>query len=114
MDKRTKNRIEREKLKSMIANNPKLLAFLEAASDFTPEDKSLAEMIEPCIKDSLERHRNEGLMAGFRTCLMSIPAKLKEYTTLEDAIAYFEGEAEKSKAMLGIKPIEEIEVEHND
>ena len=35
MDKRTKERIEREKLKQMIQSNPKLKAFLDAAIEET-------------------------------------------------------------------------------
>ena len=40
MDKRTKERIEREKLKQMIQSNPKLKAFLEAATEETGNEST--------------------------------------------------------------------------
>lgn len=107
MDKRTKERLEREKLKNMIENAPKLKAFLEAGVEYTPEDKSLADMIKPCIEDMLDKERNRALIVGFRTCLMTLPEKLKKFESLEDAIEFFEEEAQKSREILGIKEGEE-------
>lgn len=102
MDKRTKERIEREKLKNMMKENPKLLAFLEAGVELSPEDNNLVEVIKPCIEDTLEKARNDGLIMGFRTATLTMPDKLKKFNTLEDAIAWFENEAKNTRNLLGL------------
>lgn len=107
MDKRTKERLEREKLKNMIENAPKLKAFLEAGVEYTPEDKSLADMIKPCIEDMLDKERTRGLVAGFRTAMLTMSQKLKKFESLEDAIEFFEEEAQKSRKIFGFEEGEE-------
>ena len=63
MDKRTKARLEREKLKQMIENNPKLKAFLDAAVDETG-NKELKDLIEPVLVDTFDKIRLQGIQTG--------------------------------------------------
>lgn len=56
MDKRTRERLEREKLKQMIDNNPKLKAFLDVATEETG-NKDLKELIQPVLADTFDKIR---------------------------------------------------------
>ena len=47
------------------------------------------------------------MIVGFRTCLMTLPEKLKKFESLEAAVKFFEEEAQKSREILGIKEGEE-------
>lgn len=104
MDKRTKERLEREKLKNMIENAPKLKAFLEAEVEpKSSDDQSLVDLIKPCVEDMLEKERTRGLTAGFRTAMLTLPEKLEKFETLEAAIEFFEEEAQKSREIFGFE-----------
>ena len=103
MDKRTKERLEREKLKNMIDNAPKLKAFLEAEVERNSDDQSLVDLIKPCVEDMLEKERTRGLIAGFRTAMLTLPEKLKKFENLEAAIEFFEEEAQKSREIFGFE-----------
>ena len=48
MNKREREKAEREKLKQMMDNNPKLLAFLEASVDKS-NNQDLKALIEPVL-----------------------------------------------------------------
>ena len=52
MDKRTKARLEREKLNEMIKSSPKLKAFLDAATDET-ENQDLKDLTRFAYKESI-------------------------------------------------------------
>ena len=54
MNKRTQEKLEREKLKQMIDNNPKLKDFLDAAVNETG-NKDLQELIAPVLKDTFDK-----------------------------------------------------------
>ena len=64
MDKRTKERIEREKLKQMIQSNPKLKAFLDAATEETGNE-GLKEILMPVLQDSFDKIRMQGIQTGW-------------------------------------------------
>ena len=56
LDKRTKARLEREKLNEMIKSSPKLEAFLDAATDETG-NQDLKDLIEPVLVDTFDKIR---------------------------------------------------------
>ena len=56
MNKREREKAEREKLKQMMDNNPKLLAFLEASVDKS-NNQDLKALIEPVLADIFEKIR---------------------------------------------------------
>ena len=68
MNKREREKAEREKLKQMMNNNPKLLAFLESAVDKS-NNQDLKALIEPVLADTFEK----SVCRGFR--LVGIPMR---------------------------------------
>lgn len=103
MDKRTKARLEREKLKQMIDNNPKLKAFLDAAVD-DESHLDLKELIEPVVKDNFDKIRIQGIQIGWYSHAARCVAKIKDCKTIEEAIEKLEKEVNEVAEKLGISP----------
>ena len=102
MDKRTKERIEREKLKQMIQSNPKLKAFLDAATEETG-NKDLKEILMPVLQDSFDKIRMQGVQTGWYAHCLRCQAKSASCESLDEAIKLMEDEAKKAAETLGIK-----------
>ncbi len=103
MNKRTQEKLEREKLKQMIDNNPKLKDFLDAAVNETG-NKDLQELIAPVLKDTFDKIRLQGIQTGWYAHAMQCKAKILACKTLEDAVNMFTSETEKAAEKLNIKP----------
>ena len=103
MDKRTKARLEREKLKQMIDNNPKLKAFLDAAVD-DESHLDLKELIEPVVKDNFDKIRIQGIQIGWYSHAARCVAKIKDCKTIEEAIEKLKKEVNEVAEKLGISP----------
>lgn len=111
MDKRTKERLEREKLKRMIANNPKLKSFLEAATDETG-NKNLKEILEPVLADTFEKIMLQGIQTGWMSHALRCKAKIESCKTLQEAIDMMDKEAHDMADKLHIN-IDEVESDEN-
>lgn len=103
MDKRTKARLEREKLKQMIENNPKLKAFLDAAVD-DESNVELKDLIEPVVKDNFDKIRMQGIQIGWYSHAARCKAKIEGCKTLDEAIEVMDKDVKDMAEKLGIDP----------
>ena len=102
MNKRTQEKLEREKLKQMIDNNPKLKDFLDAAVNETG-NKDLQELIAPVLKDTFDKIRLQGINIGWHAHAMQCKKKIESCDTLEQAIELMSKEVKETADKLGIK-----------
>ena len=102
MDKRTRERLEREKLNLMIAENPRLKAFLDACVDDTG-NKELKDLIEPVLKDTFDKVRLQGVQTGWYSHAARCVAKIKDCKTIEEAIGILNEDVKMAQEKLGTK-----------
>ena len=102
MNKREREKAEREKLKQMMNNNPKLLAFLDAATDET-ENQDLKDLIQPVLVDTFDKIRLQGINIGWYAHAMQCKKKIESCDTLEQAIELMSKEVKETADKLGIK-----------
>ena len=105
MDKRTRERLEREKLKQMIENNPKLKAFLDAATEETG-NKDLKELIQPVLADTFDKIRMQGIQTGWYAHALRCVEKIKDCKTIDEAIEILNEDVKMAQEKLGITPDE--------
>lgn len=101
MDKRTRERLEREKLKQMIENNPKLKAFLDAATEEI-DNKDLKELIQPVLTDTFDKIRLQGVQTGWYAHSLRCVDKIKDCKTIEEAIEILKEDVKMAREKLGI------------
>ena len=101
MNKREREKAEREKLKQMMNNNPKLLAFLESAVDKS-NNQDLKALIEPVLVDTFEKIRMQGIQIGWYSHATRCVAKIKDCKTVDEAIEKLEKEVNEVAKKLGI------------
>ena len=101
MNKREREKAEREKLKQMMNNNPKLLAFLESAVDKS-NNQDLKALIEPVLVDTFEKIRMQGIQIGWYSHATRCVAKIKDCKTVDEAIEKLEKEVNEVAEKLGI------------
>lgn len=106
MDKRTRERLEREKLKQMIENNPKLKAFLDAATEETG-NKDLKELIQPVLADTFDKIRLQGIQTGWYAHAARCVAKIKDCKTVNEAIEILNEDVKMAQEKLGIKEVDD-------
>ena len=106
MDKRTRERLEREKLKQMIENNPKLKVFLDAATEETG-NKDLKELIQPVLADTFDKIRLQGIQTGWYAHALRCVDKIKDCKTIEEAIEILKEDVKMAQEKLGIKEVED-------
>ena len=103
MNKREREKAEREKLKQMMNNNPKLLAFLEAAVDKS-SNQDLKALIEPVLDKKKKKIRMQGIQIGWYSHASRCVAKIKDCKTVDEAIEKLEKEVNEVAEKLGISP----------
>ena len=103
MNKREREKAEREKLKQMMNNNPKLLAFLESSVDKS-NNQDLKALIEPVLADTFEKIRMQGIQIGWYSHEARCVAKIKDCKTVDEAIEKLEKEVNEVAEKLGISP----------
>lgn len=106
MDKRTRERLEREKLKQMIENNPKLKVFLDAATEETG-NKDLKELIQPVLADTFDKIRLQGIQTGWYAHALRCVDKIKDCKTIEEAIEILKEDVKMAQEKLGIKEVKD-------
>lgn len=106
MDKRTRERLEREKLKQMIENNPKLKAFLDAATEETG-NKDLKELIQPVLADTFDKIRLQGIQTGWYAHALRCVDKIKDCKTVDEAIEILNEDVKMAQEKLGIKEVDD-------
>ena len=104
MDKRTKAKLEREKLKQMMDNNPRLVRFLESAvDDVNPQGNPLKDLIESVLHDNFERIRMMGVQTGWYAHAARCVDKIKDCKTVDEAIEILNEDVKMVREKLGIK-----------
>lgn len=106
MDKRTRERLEREKLKQMIENNPKLKTFLDAATEETG-NKGLKELIQPVLADTFDKIRMQGIQTGWYAHSLRCVDKIKDCKTVDEAIEILNKDVKMAREKLGIKEVDD-------
>lgn len=102
MNKREREKGEREKLKQMIDNNPKLKAFLDAATEETG-NKELKDLIEPVLADTFDKIRLQGIQTGWYAHSLRCVDKIKDCKTVDEAIGILNEDVKMVQEKLGIK-----------
>lgn len=106
MNKREREKAEREKLKQMMNNNPKLLAFLESAVDKS-NNQDLKALIEPVLADTFEKIRMQGIQIGWYSHAARCVAKIKDCKTVDEAVGILNEDVKMAQEKLGIKEDED-------
>lgn len=109
MDKRTLARLEREKLNLMIAENPRLKAFLDACVDETG-NKELKDLIEPVLADTFDKIRLQGIQTGWYAHSLRCVDKIKDCKTVDEAIKILNEDVKMAQEKLGIKEEEDEDI----
>ena len=96
MTKAQREKAERELLKKMIKDNPKLKDFLVSATDDKIDHSDLKSLIEPVLADTFEKIRMQGIQIGWyfalavwetnQGWLRIVPPNLALYGLIELAI----------------------------
>ena len=102
MNKREREKAEREKLKQMMNNNPKLLTFLEATVDKS-NNQDLKALIEPVLADTFEKIRMQGIQTGWYAHSLRCVDKIKDCKTVDEAIGILNEDVKMAQEKLGIK-----------
>lgn len=105
MDKRTRERLEREKLKQMIAENPRLKAFLDVCVDETG-NKKLKDLIEPVLADTFDKIRLQGIQTGWYAHSLRCVDKIKGCKTVDEAVGILNEDVKMAQEKLGLTPDE--------
>lgn len=105
MNKREREKVEREKLKQMMNNNPKLLAFLEATVDKSG-NQDLKALIEPVLADTFEKIRMQGIQIGWYSHAARCVDKIKDCKTVDEAIEILNEDVKMAQEKLGIKEVD--------
>lgn len=106
MNKRERETAEREKLKQMIDNNPKLKAFLDAATEETG-NKELKDLIEPVLADTFDKIRLQGIQTGWYAHSLRCVDKIKDCKTVDEVIEILNEDIKMAQEKLGIKEVED-------
>lgn len=104
MTKAQREKAERELLKKMIKDNPKLKDFLVSATDDKTDHSDLKSLIEPVLADTFEKIRMQGIQIGWYSHAARCVAKIKDCKTVDEAIEKLEKEVNEVAEKLGISP----------
>lgn len=108
MTKRQREKAERELLQQMIKDNPKLKAFLDAATDDT-DHADLKAILEPVLADTFNKVRMQGIQIGWYSHAARCKAKIQGCKSLEEAIEVMDKDVREVAEKLGINPDEDEE-----
>lgn len=104
MNKRQLEKIEREKLKQMIENNPKLKSFLDANAD-SEENKDLVELITPVVQDTFEKVRMTGVWVGWYAHTLQCASKIKDCKTVKEVVDMLNKDVKAAELKLKLKGV---------
>lgn len=111
MNKRERERIEREKLKQML-DNPKMKAIVDGLID--NPNPELAEIIKANLEPMLHEEYMKGVKTGFISALLSVSEKIKPCKTIDEAVDRLAKEVNSMRSKMGLKPIEEEMAERDE
>ena len=106
MTKAQREKAERELLKQMIKDNPKLKDFLVSATDDKTDHSDLKALIEPVLADTFEKIRMQGIQIGWYSHAARCVAKIKDCKTVNEAIGILNEDVKMAQEKLGIKEVD--------
>ena len=107
MTKAQREKAERELLKRMIKDNPKLKDFLVSATDDKTDHSDLKSLIEPVLADTFEKIRMQGIQIGWYSHAARCVAKIKDCKTVDEAMGILNEDVKMAQEKLGIKEVED-------
>ena len=87
----------------MLDSSPELLKLI----DNMGANPELADIVKPVIEETLKKQRMIGVNIGFQGCLLTVVEKLKKCKTVDEAIEYFQAEADKLRDEMSIPEVKE-------
>lgn len=103
MTKREREKIEREKLKNILNDNPKIKEIIDDMIDNPRED--LKDKIAPIIQNQLRKYEQQGIIIGWMGFAIQAIEHIKDMNSVDEIKEYFKNEAEKAKNRLSIKGV---------
>ena len=107
MTKAQREKAERELLKQMIKDNPKLKDFLVSATDDKTDHSDLKALIEPVLADTFEKIRMQGIQIGWYSHAARCVDKIKDCKTVDEAIKILSEDVKMAQEKLGIKEVDD-------
>lgn len=107
MTKAQREKAERELLKRMIKDNPKLKDFLVSATDDKTDHSDLKSLIEPVLADTFEKIRMQGIQIGWYSHAARCVAKIKDCKMVDEAMGILNEDVKMAQEKLGIKEVED-------
>lgn len=107
MTKREKEKQEREMLKQMIKDHPKLKSFLEAATEESTENFVLKDFLTPVLQETFDKIRMDGIIIGWYTHASRCVAKIKDCKTITEAIEIMQEDMEIANKKFNLHEYEE-------
>lgn len=104
MTKREREKIEREKLKNMLADNPKLKEIIDNMIE-NPNPEAI-DAIKPVIEERLSEQRMIGIKIGFQAATLEASNEAQKVNTLEELNKLkvkWQEKADKIKESLGLQ-----------
>ena len=109
MTKAQREKAERELLKQMIKDNPKLKDFLVSATDDKTDHSDLKALIQPILADTFEKIRMQGIQIGWYSHAARCKAKIQNCKTVEEVIEKLDEEVKEFAEKLGVDPEDEVD-----
>ena len=107
MTKREKEKQEREMLKQMIKDHPKLKSFLEAATEESTENFVLKDFLTPVLQETFDKIRMDGIIIGWYAHASRCVAKIKDCKTITEAIEIMQEDMEIANKKFNLHEYEE-------
>lgn len=107
MTKREKERQEREMLKQMIKNHPKLKSFLEAATEESTENFVLKDFLTPVLQETFDKIRMDGIIIGWYAHASRCVAKIRNCKIISEAIEVMQEDMEIANKKFNLHEYEE-------
>ena len=107
MNKRQLEAAERNMLKHILDTNPKYKETMDALIN-NPHPE-LVDAVAPVVQAKLHEANQNGILAGWYAFAISAVKKLEKAPSLEEAIAYFQSEADKARKKLGLEEVPDFE-----
>ena len=95
MTKAQREKAERVMLKSVLDENPKIKEIVDNL--IANEHPEVTDVVEPVIEEQLKKARMEGVEIGWLGFALRAPENIKNMKTIDEAIKYFQDEADKIK-----------------
>lgn len=114
MTKREREKQERETLKRMINDHPKLKSFLDAATEETTENFALKDFLTPVLQETFDKIRMDGIIIGWYAHASRCIAKIGACKTITEAIAIMQEDMEIANKKFNLHEYEEDVEDDNE